>query len=117
MMNSIEEYQSLVELLKQALLFYGNENNYPKIVCITGDDSTKTGNNSSQIEIDRGSQARFALDKINEVKKNNQKMLDDYVNLSEKMIDSAEDNISDGDLNVQEIFKTIKNLNNENNDI
>lgn len=117
MMNSIEEHQNLVELLKQALLFYGNENNYPKMKTITGNDSNTIGNNSSQIEIDRGSQARFALGKIDEVNNNNQKILDDYVNLSEKMIGSAEDNISTSDLDVQELIKTIGELNGEDNNI
>jgi hypothetical protein len=109
-MNNIEDYQNLVELLKQALLFYSNENNYPKTICITGDDNTKIENNLSQIEIDKGSQARFALSKINEINIINQKMLDDYVNISEKMLNNVNDNI-ENNVEVQELLKSIKELN------
>ncbi len=107
MMNSIEDYQSLIELLKNVLEFYANSSNY---ACHMG--------NPSSIDLDEnGSQARFALAKIEEMKTNNQKILDDYVNFSEKMLDGVENKISNGDLDTQELLKTIKNLNDENIDI
>ena len=116
-MNNIEDYQNLVELLKQALLFYGNENNYPKTICITGDDNTNIGNGLSRIEIDKGSQARFALTKIDEINTINQKMLDDYVNISEKMLSNTENRIENNNIEVQEILKSIKELNGQDNNI
>lgn len=54
-MNNYDEYHSLVEILKQALLFYANEKNY-----VINDK------NSSLIELDFGSQAKFAITKIND---------------------------------------------------
>ena len=116
-MNNIEDYQNLVELLKQVLLFYGNESNYPKTICITGDDNMKIGINLSQIEIDKGSQARFVINKIDEINAINQKMLDDYVNISEKMLSNTENRIENNNIEVQELLKSIKELNGQDNNI
>lgn len=68
MMNNMEEYQNLISVLKNALEFYGNTENY---------DVKHPVNNVlfSQIEMDCGAQARFALNKIVEVE-NNQKQLE-----------------------------------------
>ena len=58
MKKTNEEYDNLIELLKQALLFYGDEINY---------NGTWTGNNSFNsplINVDKGTQAKFALEKI-----------------------------------------------------
>ncbi len=67
-MNNIEEYQNLVSVLKSALEFYANTENY---------DAKHPVNNVlfSQIEMDCGAQAKFALGKIEEVD-NNQKELE-----------------------------------------
>lgn len=67
-MNNIEEYQNLVSVLKHALEFYANTENY---------DVKHPINNVlfSQIEMDCGAQAKFALSKIEEVE-NNQKDLE-----------------------------------------
>lgn len=72
-MNNIEEYQNQVELLKQALLFYADENNYQSGM-----------GNPSLIDLDEhGSQARFALQQLEKLDALNQKMEEDYVkNLS-----------------------------------
>lgn len=56
MINNIEKYMNLVELLKQALLFYGKKENYVK------HESKK-----ALINIDNGHQANFALNKIDEI--------------------------------------------------
>ena len=66
-MNSIEDYQNLVELLKQALLFYAEKSNY------IGDIYR-----NSNIAIDNGSQARFALEKIKELEEVYNKIQTDY---------------------------------------
>lgn len=54
---NIEQYQNLVELLKQALLFYGNKDNY----IVNQPINTEL---TSMVELDDGFQARFALSKI-----------------------------------------------------
>lgn len=67
-MNSIEEYQNLVELLKTTLKFYADKRNYP----------VKTSNVSSPIEVDNGFQAQFAINKVKELEELNEKMQEDY---------------------------------------
>lgn len=64
-----EEDQNIIDLLKQALLFYSNEKNY---------NSTK--DNISLIAIDRGHQARFAFKKINELTEALDNINNDYDN-------------------------------------
>ena len=55
-MNNLEDYQNLIEVLKHALMFYANEKNYI--------------GNPAMINVDQqGSQARFALKKIQEAEK------------------------------------------------
>ena len=68
-MNNIEELLNQIELLKQALLFYGDEKNYENEVRYE---------ESSLIYVDNGSQARFALKKVQETLDQNQKLQDDY---------------------------------------
>jgi len=72
-MNNIEDYQNLVELLKMALEFYGNAENY----------KTERGV-FNIINIDGGSQARFALDKIKELEKTYVDMKTEYVDVGNK---------------------------------
>lgn len=61
MMNSIEDYQNLVELLKLALEFYAKANN-------------------DEFNIDKGFQAKFALSKIRELEGEYEKMVKEYNN-------------------------------------
>lgn len=80
-MNNLEEYQNQIELLKQALLFYAEEKNYKDEVQYE---------RTSLIDVDNGTQARFALDKLKETIKLNQKMEEEYLNnISEKIINSG----------------------------
>lgn len=58
MANNVDEYQNIIELLKQALKFYADNDNYSV-------DRTKSDSIFTQIQMDGGSQARFALDKAN----------------------------------------------------
>lgn len=90
------EDPNLIELLKQALLFYANEENYvvdvkPKSV--------------SMIEIDNGSQAKFALAKITEFTENNEKLEADYMKNMNEAIDSG-----DSPENVLKIIEGFKNI-------
>lgn len=59
MNKTIDDYRNLVELLKQALSFYGNESNYNGVIYKNLETTEPL------IKIDRGSQAKFALGKIN----------------------------------------------------
>ena len=92
-MKNIEDYQNLIELLKQALLFYADEKNY------IGDIYR-----NSNIAVDQGSQARFALEKINEIE-NAYNDLDEYIN---KTIMNA----MDSDLSFDDLMFTINNIRN-----
>jgi len=53
MKKTNEEYLNLIELLKQALMFYGDKENY-----------LFYKNKDAPIALDEGSQAKFALEKI-----------------------------------------------------
>ena len=88
-MNNIEEYQNLFELLKQALMFYGEEDNYKVPVSSKGNYNVE--NELSLIKKDGGSQARFGLKKIQEIFDQNQKLLDDYNKIITETIKGIED--------------------------
>ena len=66
-MNNIEDYQNLVELLKQALEFYEEKTNYDGDIY-----------HISKIAMDNGSQARFALEKIRELEEIHRKIHDEF---------------------------------------
>lgn len=87
MNNNIEQYKNLVEMLRQALLFYGDDENYKEI---------QAKGFKTMIEIDGGSQARFALKQIDKI----EEALNDFSVEGEKGI-SAE-----------EIFKQLNDLKN-----
>jgi hypothetical protein len=96
-MNSIEEYQNLVNLLKTTLEFYADERNYAGYM-----------GNPASIDLDEhGSQARFVLAKVKELEELNQKMQDDYDRITagyEQL--QASDDVAD----IKELMKTYKIL-------
>jgi DNA-directed RNA polymerase subunit L len=104
-MNSIEEYKNVVELLKQALKFYAETGNY---------DAKHPVNSVlfSQIEMDNGAQARFALDKLEELEKLSQNLEDEFVKNVTKAIDSNEP-ID----NVLKMIEDFKNLTSEDSNV
>lgn len=69
--NSIEGYQNTIELLKRALEFYALKENY--VV-----NHPLNNELFSYVEMDGGTQARFMLDKIEEIDELNKKMEKDY---------------------------------------
>jgi aminopeptidase N len=91
-----EENPNLVELLKQALLFYADETNY-----------TGAMGNYALITADKGSQARFALTKIEEFTKNNNELEADYIKNMNEAIASSES--PENMLKIIEGFKNIAN--------
>lgn len=109
-MNSIEERENLIELLKQALKFYANQENYKGNTSV----SVCGGASVSLVEIDEGSQARFALEKARQLAEQNQKIQDDY----DKLMSASEqlqyiEDIADP----QKLMEAFKVLGDENNNI
>lgn len=98
MKKNIEEYQSLVELLKQALKFYANPSNY------IGAMGTIAPIDSDE----HGSQARFALEKIEELEKINKNIENDYDRIVNNVLKSFENN--QDNLDSQKIINSIKDL-------
>ena len=81
MTNSTEDLLNQIELLKQALLFYANEENY------------KGYYNGKELEpalvgVDGGSQARFALQRLQETLDQNQEMEDEYIKEIQEKIEA-----------------------------
>jgi hypothetical protein len=102
MMNNIQDYENLIELLKQALLFYANENNYEKT------KFSELKGNISAIDMDEyGSQARFALNKIKETREINEKLLNDY----EAEVNAIQNN---GEEEILNALETLNKMNNGN---
>ena len=100
-MKNLEDYKNQIELLKQALLFYANPDNYNQNQPINEELT-------SLIELDEGSQARFALEQLKKVEKMNQKMEEDYKRVMDETISAIEDNPID----LTSMVKTIKNIDN-----
>lgn len=107
MKNKIVDYDpnqgdlNLIELLKQALLFYAKKENYIE----------KPMNDGliSMVEIDDGSQARFALEQIKKVKELNEGIDNDYLNYVSE--ESTKQETPEGILN---LMKEIKRVGDEN---
>ena len=102
MEKSIEEYKNVIELLRLALEFYANKDNYG--------DSLYEKHPSPPILLDKGHQATFALERLKE--------FNNYHDLND-MMKSITDAIEEGK-NPQEILKIIqenKKLNNADNNI
>ena len=72
--NSIEERDNVITLMQEALKFYGTKENYDA-------KHPLNGKLYSMIDVDAGSTAQFALDKVNELIETNEKMQSDYDNL------------------------------------
>ena len=93
------EDPNLIELLRQALLFYANERNYEDVNKL---DVT------SPIEADEfGSQARFALAKIREFTESKEKLEADYMKNMNAAIENSES--PENLLKIIEGFKNIAN--------
>jgi len=105
-MNSIEECKNVIELLKQALKFYAEKSNY----------DVKHPVNSvlfSQIEMDCGAQARFALEKTLELENLSKNLEDEFVKNVTNAIETGQE--TDKILNMIEEFKNLAQ--NEDNNI
>ena len=97
-MKENEENPNLIELLRQALLFYADERNY--------EQNQNAGSElTSLIEVDNGSQARFALTKIREFNEANEKLEAEYMKNFDKAV--AEGESPENVLKIIEGFKNI----------
>lgn len=94
------ENDNLIELLRQALLFYADEKNYEQ-------NQTAGTELTSLIEVDNGSQAKFALTKIREFNENSEKLEADYMKSMNEAI--AEGESPENVLKIIEGFKNIAN--------
>jgi hypothetical protein len=92
-MYNIEEYKNIIEFLNQALKFYANTDNYNVNRKISDEIF-------SAIQMDSGSQARFALKRIKIFNDAKEKTENDY----NALIESAEN------LSEEEQLKLIKEL-------
>jgi len=93
-MDKLEEYEiGLLEMAKNVLGFYANNDNYSLGKPLP-----------SSIELDKGSQAREALKTIIQLQGQHDKMVDDY----KQIMDEEMKNASDPDA-VKDIINTIKN--------
>lgn len=99
MAKTINEYESLVNFLKEALVFYANEENYKQNI---------NQNNVlvSNIELDNGHQARFALKQIGLVDKVNEEMEEEMLKSFPKEMENTD--TYEEFLNIIEKIKNIK---------
>lgn len=95
MEKTIEDHKSLIELLRQALLFYANDENYYGGVEFELSLAVKDG----------GSQARFALAKITEFTEVGEKLEADYMRNMNEAIKN-----SDSPENVLKIIEGFKKI-------
>lgn len=103
---TVDEYKNLISLLKQALLFYGDKENYT--------DRGKHKPILTRIEIDEGSQARFALDKIKELEELYLNTVEEFKNISELEAFEEFKNIKgNNEESWDDLLKQIKNIKNE----
>jgi hypothetical protein len=94
-MNS-EQYENLIELLKQALKFYADSGNY----------NGAMGTIAPIASDEYGSQARFALKKLQETLDADKKMKDDYNRLINDTINAIENHPID----LTDAIKSMKNI-------
>jgi len=99
-----QQNENLVELLKQALMFYADEGSY-------GAEFMPTLS-LAPIFIDKGFQARFALSKIEEFNESNRKMQEEYDKLTNDMIKEIDDDSNS--IEMGNFIKAFNNLSNEN---
>lgn len=93
------EYENIFNFLKEALNFYGNEENYIKNI-------NKDNLLVSKIELDSGHQARFAIKQIDVIKETNNEMEEDMLKNFPKEMENTD--IHDEFLNLIDKLKKIE---------
>jgi cytochrome c peroxidase len=93
-MNNIEEYQNLIGLMKKALEFYADPKNY----------EGECEDNTPIVADELGSQARFVLEKLEQLENLNKVMEDEYTkDVTDKDVLNA----------IEEFKKTVENFGNK----
>lgn len=90
-----EQYENIIGLLKNALIFYSEERNY------SSDDGI-----TPRIQLDGGEQARFILNQLKSIEKN----ISDTEYSYDELIKNAQ---KDNDINSEDIINKIRQFNNE----
>jgi hypothetical protein len=107
--NSIEERDNLIGLFQEALKFYANPENYK------GNKNTSacySGVSASLVEMDEGSQARFAIEKAKQLAEQNQKIQEDYDKL---MAGYEQLQASESIADTEELIKVFKIMGDDKN--
>ena len=100
-MSSPEEYENIINLLKEALRFYADPKNYEGTIPMIDHD-------------EQGSQARFALKQAEDLTKQIQKMQDEY----DKLITGYDQLQASGDIaDVDKLKQIFKLMGNEDNNV
>ena len=99
-MSNTEENQNALELLKQALKFYADSNNYKQTQSVANNYEL-----FSMIEMDGGSQARFALEQLEKIRKINESAEEEFVKNLSGAIEANEPME-----NLEKIINDFKNL-------
>ena len=104
MKPTIDDLYNVLEFSKQVLSFYENENNY------------KEKNSKILILVDKGSQAKFALKRINEILSFRKKLVDDFLNINDPLNEelSLKNMDFDSIQKLEKISEMIKIFNKEN---
>jgi len=107
-MNSIEEYRNAIEMLKQALSFYANPDNYKQ-------NHPVNHELFSYIEMDSGAQANFALDKLRDLENLSKNIEDEFTKSLTTAIENNEE--THKLLQMVEEFKKMSEIDNDDNKI
>ena len=100
-----DQYINIIELQKQALQFYADENNYVKKL-----PDLSINKLVSHIDLDKGTQARFVLNQIKSLNDFNENIESEYVDYV-KSLEEESVNINGEDL-LQALNKLKKDINN-----
>jgi len=113
--NTTNQYDNIIELLKEALIFYANKNNYEKKHGSLHDKNILL----SYVDLDLGNQANFALEKLNmfinfnkEMKINYEKELQNIIKIEDVKGEELLNNFE----NFIKIVETHKNWGKNKND-
>jgi hypothetical protein len=108
---TIEDLLNQIEFMKNALLFYSEEENY------SNGNGTLMANEKTRIDLDKGHQARFALKQIESLDNYNKKMLDNAIKSAEDFTNKHGEKIDDALEAVDELNELMKTVNKLKNDI
>jgi len=85
-----DQYKNIIELQKQALRFYADENSYVKKLPNSNNNTI-----SSHVDLDKGEQARFVLNQIKNLDDFNENIKSEY---DEYLKSLEEENVNGEDL-------------------